>query len=633
MCPVGGGTKLGWGGLGEPVDVELSTAGLDERRRAQRGRPDRGARGRRAAGRGAGRGSPRPARCSRSTRRSEPATRPRSAASSPPATPGPLRHRYGAARDLVVGHDHGARRRHRRAGGRQGDQERRRATTWPSCSPARSARSGLIVQVVVRLHPLASTRVTLRVDGRRPRASSRRVGRGARRTRIWRWSRSTCAGRRAPARCSRASAAPPRPTQADAPRPSSPAAASVVEDDAELWEAPARAAALGGRRGRCGWPACRPTSPAPGGRGRAPGRDPGRGARRSGSPGSALDADDDDAAASRSASCARRLAPVALRGARRPAGCAGRSTSGTSATRAARAGARRVKERFDPQRTLRPGRLRGGHLMATDRAFDDDPPAEPGPDRRLRPLRLLPDHLPDLRALGRGDGLAPRPDRADAGRARGGQRAVGRAGHPHRPLPRLHGLRHRLPVGRPVRQADRGHPRPGRAQHRPRPAPSASSGALLFAVFTHPGRLRALAPLLAGARRLGLDRVAARSRGAAPLPAAARARRAHPAHAARVVAAPAAGDVLAARAPARAGSALLQGCVQRVFFRDVNLATARVLAAEGFEVTRRASRAAAARCSCTRATTPTPPSWPSARSRRSRATTRGRSTPPAAARR
>ena len=34
---------------------------------------------------------------------------------------------------------------------------------------------------------------------------------------------------------------------------------------------------------------------------------------------------------------------------------------------------------------------------------------------------------------------------------------------------------------------------------------------LLFEGFTHPGRLRALAPLLAGARRLGLDRRAANS--------------------------------------------------------------------------------------------------------------------------
>ena len=44
-------------------------------------------------------------------------------------------------------------------------------------------------------------------------------------------------------------------------------------------------------------------------------------------------------------------------------------------------------------------------------------------DRRLRALRLLPADLPDLRAVGRGDGLAARADRAD-GSWREGRRAV-----------------------------------------------------------------------------------------------------------------------------------------------------------------------------------------------------------------
>ncbi len=39
-----------------------------------------------------------------------------------------------------------------------------------------------------------------------------------------------------------------------------------------------------------------------------------------------------------------------------------------------------------------------------------------------------------------------------------------------------------------------------------------------------------------------------------------------------------------ARGERRGTVALLQGCVQRVFFSDVNDATARVLAAEGLEV-------------------------------------------------
>ena len=40
----------------------------------------------------------------------------------------------------------------------------------------------------------------------------------------------------------------------------------------------------------------------------------------------------------------------------------------------------------------------------------------------------------------------------------------------------------------------------------------------------------------------------------------------------------------------------MQGCVQRVFFGDVNAATVRVLAAEGCEVHAPRCRAAAARC-------------------------------------
>ncbi|MFN2617100.1 MAG: (Fe-S)-binding protein [Thermoleophilaceae bacterium] len=102
---------------------------------------------------------------------------------------------------------------------------------------------------------------------------------------------------------------------------------------------------------------------------------------------------------------------------------------------------------------------------------------------------------------------------------------------------------------------------------------------LLFETFTHPGRLRALAPLLVASRRLGLSQLAGRvSRGrlgalaslapATPLRSALR----------RLP------ERFPARGARRGRVALLQGCVQRVFFSDVNEATARVLAAEGFEV-------------------------------------------------
>jgi glycolate oxidase iron-sulfur subunit len=105
----------------------------------------------------------------------------------------------------------------------------------------------------------------------------------------------------------------------------------------------------------------------------------------------------------------------------------------------------------------------------------------------------------------------------------------------------------------------------------------------LFASFTHPGRLRALAPPLALARRLGLDRFAAGSRLLRRFPRL-------QALAALTPRAPLRSSLrriprsFAPRGQARGRVALLQGCVQRVFFRGVNLATARVLAAEGFEV-------------------------------------------------
>jgi glycolate oxidase iron-sulfur subunit len=106
---------------------------------------------------------------------------------------------------------------------------------------------------------------------------------------------------------------------------------------------------------------------------------------------------------------------------------------------------------------------------------------------------------------------------------------------------------------------------------------------LIFELFTRPGRLRALAPAAAAAHKLGLPRLARRRR----------VRRLAPRLAALTAMTP---DVplrrslsrlpkrFEARGERRGTVALLQGCVQRVFFADVNDATARVLAAEGFEV-------------------------------------------------
>jgi glycolate oxidase iron-sulfur subunit len=100
----------------------------------------------------------------------------------------------------------------------------------------------------------------------------------------------------------------------------------------------------------------------------------------------------------------------------------------------------------------------------------------------------------------------------------------------------------------------------------------------IFALFTHPARLRALVPLLAASRPLrrrlrNLDRwprLSALNRLAPPV-------RLSDATARLPEWTPAAGS-------SRGTVGLLQGCVQRVFFHHVNTATASVLAAEGFEV-------------------------------------------------
>jgi glycolate oxidase iron-sulfur subunit len=108
----------------------------------------------------------------------------------------------------------------------------------------------------------------------------------------------------------------------------------------------------------------------------------------------------------------------------------------------------------------------------------------------------------------------------------------------------------------------------------------------IFALFTHPGRLRAMVPALAVDGRLGVGRRLADLIGrrspasrlkalmslAPRVPVSATTRR------------------LPAETPAAAGVdkrgriAFMQGCIQRVLFGDVNAATVRVLAAEGWDV-------------------------------------------------
>ena len=116
-----------------------------------------------------------------------------------------------------------------------------------------------------------------------------------------------------------------------------------------------------------------------------------------------------------------------------------------------------------------------------------------------------------------------------------------------------------------------------------RPPAERAHRRLIFELFTRPGRLRALAPATAAAQKLGLPRLARRPR----------IRRLAPRLAAMTAMTPEASvrqsltrlpERFEARGERRGTVALLQGCVQRVFFGHVNEATALVLAAEGFEV-------------------------------------------------
>ena len=107
----------------------------------------------------------------------------------------------------------------------------------------------------------------------------------------------------------------------------------------------------------------------------------------------------------------------------------------------------------------------------------------------------------------------------------------------------------------------------------------------IFELFPHPGRLRALVPSLAVARRLGITRLARRRRGGLidRLPGARTLLELapEPTIGAAVARLP---EVTPAEGLKRGRVGFLQGCVQRVFFHRVNEATVKVLAAEGFEV-------------------------------------------------
>ncbi len=105
---------------------------------------------------------------------------------------------------------------------------------------------------------------------------------------------------------------------------------------------------------------------------------------------------------------------------------------------------------------------------------------------------------------------------------------------------------------------------------------------LIFAMFPHPGRLRALSVPLGLYQKLGIQRLVHSSGVLALLPKRLQAME-------RLLPPITFGGAdlparIPAQGPQRKRVALLLGCVQRVFFRHVNEATARVLAAEGCEV-------------------------------------------------
>ena len=106
--------------------------------------------------------------------------------------------------------------------------------------------------------------------------------------------------------------------------------------------------------------------------------------------------------------------------------------------------------------------------------------------------------------------------------------------------------------------------------------------AAIFSMFPYPRRLRLLTGPLRAAQRIGLDELIRRSSLPARLsPELAAALRLAPPQPGRVPALP---RRVAARGERRAVVGMLTGCVQGVFFPQVNSATARVLAAEGCDV-------------------------------------------------
>ena len=107
---------------------------------------------------------------------------------------------------------------------------------------------------------------------------------------------------------------------------------------------------------------------------------------------------------------------------------------------------------------------------------------------------------------------------------------------------------------------------------------------MIAAIFTRPTRLRKVAAALRAYQRLGLQRLSHALHLTSMLPASLRAMEQLLPDLSRHGASAALPQRIPALGVKRRSVALLTGCVQSVFFADVNAATARVLAAEGCEV-------------------------------------------------
>lgn len=120
-------------------------------------------------------------------------------------------------------------------------------------------------------------------------------------------------------------------------------------------------------------------------------------------------------------------------------------------------------------------------------------------------------------------------------------------------------------------------------RHAPRTASERLVREMIFALLPHPERLRRMLPLLWAYQRLGGSRLMQTPLAARLLSPQLRAMEAI-APAAPLSASEPLAEIIPARGQTRQRVGLLLGCVQRVFFEEVNAATVRTLTAEGCEV-------------------------------------------------